>query len=301
MERADLERRLTAATSYDECVTALAKFFVAHHLVFGHGTDNADDEAFWLLRHLQNWRDHAWAEKPDRALLATAVEIAERRVTERKPLAYLLGEACFAGLRFEVDARVLVPRSPLAEVIERGFAPWSELRDGDRVLDIGTGSGCLAIAAAVHLPGVSVDATDVSADALAVAMDNVALHRVEARVRLYRADLFPPGREQYRVIMSNPPYVPAAEVPTLPAEYQHEPAIGLAGGVSGFDPVVRILEGARERMTSDGVLFVEVGAGAERFAAAYPRLPMIWLEFERGGDGVFVVTAADLEAFRSRG
>jgi ribosomal protein L3 glutamine methyltransferase len=297
MERADLERRLTAALSYDECVAALAKFFGAHDLVFGHGTDNAGDEAFWLLKHLQAWREEAWEEKPDQALLAAAIEIAERRVAERKPLAYLLGEAWFAGLRFKVDARVLVPRSPLAEVIERGFAPWCALRDGDRLLDIGTGSGCLAIAAAVHWPGVSVDATDVSADALAVAADNVALHGVEAGVRLHHADLFPPGRQRYRVIMSNPPYVPAAEVPTLPAEYRHEPAIGLAGGASGFDPAVRVLQGARERLTRDGALFVEVGAGADGFAAAYPRLPLIWLEFERGGDGVFVVTAADLDTF----
>ncbi|HEX5047006.1 MAG TPA: HemK family protein methyltransferase, partial [Gammaproteobacteria bacterium] len=163
------------------------------------------------------------------------------------------------------------------------------------------GSGCLAIAAAVHRPDVSVDATDVSADALAVAAGNVALHGVGARVRLHRADLFPPGGQRYRVIMSNPPYVPAAEVPTLPAEYQHEPAIGLAGGASGFDPAVRVLEGARERMTPDGVLFVEVGAGADGFAAAYPRLPMIWLEFEHGGDGVFAVTAADLDTFSRRG
>jgi ribosomal protein L3 glutamine methyltransferase len=297
MERADLERRLTAVASYEECVAALAKFFVAHDVVFGHGTDNAGDEAFWLLKHLQDWRDGAWHEKPDRGLLAAAVEIAARRVTERKPLAYLLGEAWFAGLRFKVDPRVLVPRSPLAEVIERGFAPWCELAEGDRVLDIGTGSGCLAIAAAHYCPGASVDATDVSTDALAVAADNVALHGVEARVRLHHADLFPPGRQRYRVIMSNPPYVPAAEVPTLPAEYRHEPAIGLAGGASGFDPAVRMLHGAPERLTPDGVLLVEVGAGAAAFAAAHPRLPMIWLEFERGGDGVFAVTAAELETF----
>jgi ribosomal protein L3 glutamine methyltransferase len=169
------------------------------------------------------------------------------------------------------------------------------------VLDVGTGSGCLAIAAAHYSPEALVDATDVSADALAVAASNVALHGVGARVRLHRADLFPPGARRYRVIMSNPPYVPAAEVPTLPAEYQHEPAIGLAGGASGFDPAVRVLEGARERLTPDGVLFVEVGAGADGFAAAYPRLPLIWLEFERGGDGVFAVTAADLDAFFRQG
>ena len=297
MEPAELERQLTAAASYEQCVAALAAFFTEHGLVFGHGTDNAADEAFWLLKHLQDWRDGAWHEPPDPRLLAAAVEIAARRVAERKPLAYLLGEAWFAGLRFKVDSRVLVPRSPLAEIIERGFAPWCALRDGDRVLDIGTGSGCLAIAAAHYCPGALVDATDVSADALAVAADNVALHALEDRVRLQRADLFPPGDERYRVIMSNPPYVPAAEVTALPAEYRHEPAIGLDGGANGFDPAVRILRGARQRLTADGMLFVEVGAGAAAFAAAHPRLPLIWLELERGGDGVFAIAAADLEPF----
>jgi ribosomal protein L3 glutamine methyltransferase len=301
MERADLERRLGAAADYEECVAALARFFTEHGLAFGHGTDNAADEAFWLLKHLQHWRDGAWHEPPDRRLLAAAIEIAHRRVVERVPLAYLLGEAWFAGLRFKVDRRVLVPRSPLAEVIERGFAPWCDLNDGDRVLDIGTGSGCLAIAAARYCPRVLVDATDVSADALAVAAANVALHEVGACVRLHQADLFPPGAERYRVIMSNPPYVPAHEVPTLPEEYRHEPAIGLAGGATGFDPAVRILRGAPQRLTPDGMLFVEVGAGAEAFAALYPRLPLIWLEMERGGDGVFAIGAADLENFLGGG
>jgi ribosomal protein L3 glutamine methyltransferase len=295
MKRSDLEQRLRRARSYDECVTALAEFFVAHELVFGHGTDNAADEAFWLLRHLQGWADDAWSSPPAAEVLADAAALAVRRVEERKPLAYLIGEAWFAGLRFGVDERVLVPRSPLAEVIERGFAPWCDLAPGDRVLDVGTGSGCLAIAAAHYCPDVLVDATDASAAALEVAARNVERHAVEDRVRLFAADVFPPGRDRYRVIMSNPPYVPDAEVAALPAEYRHEPALGLAGGASGFDVVERLLAGARERLTPDGALFVEVGAGAEAFAAAHPRLPLIWLEFERGGDGVFVVSAADLE------
>lgn len=294
MKRPDLERRLQRARSYGECVTALAEFFDAHGLVFGHGTDNAADEAFWLLRHLQNWDDDAWRSPPAAAVLADAVVLAERRVAERKPLAYLLGEAWFAGLPFAVDERVLVPRSPLAEVIERGFAPWCDLAPGDRILDIGTGSGCLAIAAAHYCPGVLVDATDASPAALEVAARNVERHGVEERVRLLSADVFPEGSERYRVIMSNPPYVPDAEVAELPPEYRHEPAVGLAGGASGFDIVERLLAGARERLTEDGALFVEVGAGAEAFAAAHPRLPVIWLEFERGGDGVFVVSAKDL-------
>ncbi len=301
MTPADLKQRLTAAASYEECVAALADFFGAHELVFGHGTDNANDEAFWLLRHLQNWRDELWDATPDRQLLAAAVALAVRRAEERKPLAYLLGEAWFANLRFKVDQRVLVPRSPLAEVIERGFEPWCRLRAGDRVLDIGTGSGCLAIAAAVYCPDVVVDATDVSADALAVAAENVVRHGVQERVRLHEADLFPEVGARYRVIMSNPPYVPVDEVARLPAEYGHEPAIGLAGGARGFEPAERVLRGAGTRLERNGVLFVEVGAGAVAFAAAYPELPLIWLELERGGDGVFAITGAELAEFLGAG
>lgn len=301
MTRGDLERQLSAAASYDGWVAAIAEYFVAHGLVFGHGTDNASDEAFWLLRHLQSWRDDAWERAPDRQLLSPALELAARRVDERKPLAYLLGEAWFAGLRFKVDERVLVPRSPLAELIERGFEPWCRLDAGDRVLDVGTGSGCLAIATAIYCPQVAVDATDASRDALAVAAENVVRHGVAERVLLHEADLFPRSDARYRVIMSNPPYVPANEVLQLPPEYRHEPTIGLASGETGFDAAERLLRGAGARLTADGMLFLEVGAGAEAFAAAHPRLPLIWLTFERGGDGVFAISAADLGGFLERG
>jgi ribosomal protein L3 glutamine methyltransferase len=301
MTETELEQRLRAARDCDEWITALAEFFAAAGLVFGHGTDNAGDEAYWLLRHLQEWRDVDWNAPPPLDLLPRALVLARRRVAERKPLAYLLREAWFAGLRFVVDERVLVPRSPLAEVIERGFEPWCALRPGDRVLDIGTGSGCIAIAAAHYCPDVLVDATDVSPDALAVAAENVALHGLEARVRLFAADLFPPGEQRYRVIVSNPPYVPEAEVAALPAEYRHEPALALASGPTGFAAAERIVAGAADRLTHDGVLFLEVGAGAEAFAAAQPRLPLIALELERGGDGVFVVTAAEIREFLRSG
>lgn len=297
MERAELERRLNEAPDCDAWIAAVARYFASHGLAFGHGTDNPSDEAFWLLRHLQEWRDVAWHEPPAKAWLPRALALIERRVSERKPLAYLLGEAYFAGLRFRVDERVLVPRSPFAELIERGFAPWCELAAGDRVLEIGTGSGCIAIAVAHYFSQVRVDATDISPDALAVARANVELHGVGDRVRLIEADLFPPGGERYRVIVSNPPYVPEAEVAALPAEYRHEPVVGLASGPSGFVAAERILRGAAARLTDDGGLFVEVGAGAEAFAATHERLPLVWLEFERGGDGVFYVSAADLREF----
>ncbi len=301
MTPADLEQRLRTASRHDDWVLALAEFFTAHGLAFGHGTDNAGDEAYWLLRHLQQWRDVVWAAPPDSALYPRVLELAVRRVTERKPLAYLLGEAWFAGVRFKVDERVLVPRSPFAEIIERGFAPWCDMSPGDRVLDIGTGSGCLAIAAALHWPELLLDATDISEAALAVAAENVARHGVGSRIGLFHADLFPPGGERYRAIMANPPYVPDAEMAALPAEYRAEPVVALAGGPNGFDVVERVLEGATRRLASGGVLFLEVGAGVAGFVSAYRRLRSTWLTFERGGDGICAIGVDDLEDyFRSR-
>jgi ribosomal protein L3 glutamine methyltransferase len=288
---------LRAARDCEEWIAAVTKFFDAHGLVYGHGTDNSSDEAFWLLRHLQRWAEVDWRAPPPSDLAARGAAIAARRVAERRPLAYLINEAWFAGLDFFVDERVLVPRSPLAEVIERGFAPWCKLRAGDRVLDIGTGSGCIAIAAAHYCPDARVDATDVSRDALAVAARNVERHGVGSRVRLIEADLFPAGDERYRVIVANPPYVPEAEVEMLPPEYRHEPALALASGPTGFAAAERILRGAAERLSGGGALFLELGAGADAFAAQHARLPLIALELERGGDGVLVTSAAELREF----
>jgi ribosomal protein L3 glutamine methyltransferase len=292
-----LERQLRHAGSAEEWVAILADYFASADLFYGHGTDNPGDEAYWLVRSVQDWNDEAWNAAPDPALVPRIVAIAGARVTERMPLAYLLDEAWFAGLKFHSDVRALVPRSPLAELLERGFSPWCVVRPGDRLLDIGTGSGCIAIAAAVHCPGVQVDATDVSADALALAATNVASHHVQDRVRLLNADLYPRDGGPYRVIIANPPYVPADVVAKLPPEYGHEPALGLCGGADGLDEVNRILISAPDHLAPGGVLIVEVGESQDAFSDAHPGLEVIWLEFERGGEGVFAVTEQKLNEY----
>ncbi|MGD8339422.1 MAG: 50S ribosomal protein L3 N(5)-glutamine methyltransferase [Gammaproteobacteria bacterium] len=291
MDRTELESALSQAQDCLQCVEAVDRYFSSFDLFYGHGTETPADEAYWLVWQLSGKPDELAAIAPDAALTGRIAELASRRVTERIPLAYLLGVAWFAGLEFEVGPGVLIPRSPLAEIIERRFEPWCALEDGDRVLEIGTGSGCIAVAAAVHHPGIEVDATDIDSQALATARANAVRHEVDARVRCLAADLFPDGTDRYRVIISNPPYVPTRAIESLPAEYRHEPGAALDGGADGLDVVHKILSGAGRRLTRDGVLIVEVGLAAEALVAAYPRVPWTWLEFERGGDGVFLLTA----------
>ena len=270
-------------------------------VVSAHGNGDAVDEALALVTHALSLEAPLPPEFYGARLAAAEREataaLIERRIRERRPTAYLTGEAWFAGLRFRVDERVLVPRSPIAEMIEAGFAPWIEPAAIGRVLDLCTGSGCIAIACAAHLPGAEVDATDISPDALAVAADNVRLHELEDRVRLLRSDVFEglPG-ERYDVIVSNPPYVPRSEFEGLAPEFGHEPALGLVAGVDGLDVVRRILAQAADHLEPGGILVVEVGSAADALLAEWPGLPFAWPEFERGGEGVFVLTAAQLAA-----
>ena len=272
---------------------------------FGHGTDNAWDEAASLTLHALGLAHRGGAalyrRRVGAAGAARAAELIGRRIAERVPAPYLTGVAWFAGLEFAVDARVLVPRSPLAELIERGFAPWADPRRVRRVLDLGTGSGCIAIACAKHLPRARVDATDVSPGALAVARANVRAQRLTRRVRLVRSDHFRAlGRATYDIIVSNPPYVAAAEMQALPAEYRHEPRLALAAGRAGLDSVKVILQRARRHLRPGGLLVVEVGNTQAAVQRAYPRLPFVWLEFERGGGGVFLLTREQLPTPRKR-
>jgi ribosomal protein L3 glutamine methyltransferase len=272
---------------------------------FGHGTDNAWDEAAALVLHalrvpacgaaaLYRRRVGAAAQRRVRQLLT-------RRIAERIPAAYLTGGASFAGVRLKVDARALIPRSPLAEVIERRFAPWIEASGVRRVLDVGTGCGCIAIACAKYLPRVRVDALDISEAALELAGENVRRHRLARRVRLLKSDHFRALRgATYDIIVANPPYVGRAELAGLPPEYRHEPRVALAAGVHGLDSVRIILRKAARHLRPGGLLIVEVGNTEHAVRRAYPWLPFVWLQFAHGGGGVFLLTREQLQGRRRR-
>ncbi len=277
-----------------------ASRFVAHDLVFGHGYDNAVDEALALVRHVLHLTPDAPPEFYGARLTSMEKEavaaLFRRRIEERMPTAYLTGTAWFAGLEFVVDPRVLVPRSPIAEMVEAGFEPWTDPDQVSAVLDLCAGSGCIGIACAMAFPHATVDLADLSPGALDVARQNVARFGLEDRVSAIRSDLFESlaGR-RYDLIVSNPPYVDVPEMDALAPEYGHEPRIGLAAGDDGLDIVRRIIANARDHLTEHGVLVVEVGASRPAMEAAFNDLPLTWVEFERGGGGVFLIYAADLE------
>jgi len=266
---------------------------------FGHGTDNAWDDSAALVLHALDLPHSGERAIYTRRVAGRAAERVEqlfrRRIEERIPAVYLTGETWFAGLPFHVDRRVLIPRSPLAELIERRFAPWIDAARVRRILDVGTGSGCIAIAAAKALPRARVDALDISAEALEVAAINVRRHRIGRRVRLVRSDHFSAlTNERYDIIVANPPYVGRREMSGLPPEYRHEPPLALAAGRAGLDSVRVILREARAHLRPGGLLIVEVGNTETAVRRAFKRLPFLWLEFERGGGGVFLLTAEQL-------
>jgi ribosomal protein L3 glutamine methyltransferase len=285
----------TVGAAIDRCARALEQARVH----FGHGTDNARDEAAELVFFVARMAHSAGSLGYGRPLTprrqARIDSLLRRRIDERLPLAYLTHRAFFAGLELYVDERVLVPRSPIAELIVKRFAPWAPVRRIGRILDMGTGSGAIALASAKAFPKARVDAVDISAAALQVCRRNVRRLGFTGRVRVLRSDHFAAVEgSRYDIIVSNPPYVGRAEMRKLPREYAHEPALGLRGGADGLDSVRTILSAARRHLTSDGILVVEVGNTEHALLRAFPRLPFIWPAIEMGGGGVFVLRAGDL-------
>ncbi len=276
-----------------------ASRFSAAGLSFGHSYDNALDEATHLVLqtlHLPHDLSPAYGQA---RLVAgeksTVLDLIERRIKERTPIAYLTGKAWFAGLEFISDKRALVPRSPIAELILGGFSPWLDDRDIYRALDLCTGSGCIGIAIASHYPEWLVDLVDISDDALALARENIKYQNVGDRVRAIASDLFEGVRgERYDLIVSNPPYVTEDEYAAMPAEYAHEPKLGLTAGSDGLNLALRILREAPELLTDDGVLIVEVGESERALVELLPEVPFNWVEFAVGQMGVFVLDRNEL-------
>lgn len=277
-------------------------------VVCGHGTDNVRDEAAWLACHALGLSPVAPV--PNQAVTAAqeaqVQEWVARRIQSRQPTAYLTGEAWFAGQGFYVSPDVLVPRSPLAELILEEFSPWLEAEQLNRVLDLCTGSGCIGIATALALPHAQVDLADISPAALAVAQRNIQRHALEQRVSCRHSDFFSALQgEVYDLILTNPPYVPRVEAANLPAEYLAEPALGLASGDDGLDAACIILNEAANHLSPEGQLILEVGGSWQRLEQALPQIPLMWLEFSQGGDGVLIIrrdelldAAAQLAAWR---
>jgi len=272
--------------------------FNAAKLYFGHGTDNAWDEAEQLVLHAINLTpplsDEWLSSRLTSGERERVLNNLQRRIDERIPAAYITGQAWFAGLPFTVDDRVLVPRSPIGELIQKRFDPWL-VNEPAQILDLCTGSGCIGIACAYAFPNSEVQLSDISFDALAVAEENIQQHNLEDRVFAMQSDLFANlVGQKFDLIVSNPPYVDADDLASMPPEYHAEPAIGLGSGYDGLDFTRRLLNEACDYLTEDGVLIVEVGNSWLALEEAYPNTPFTWIEFERGGHGVFMLRKADL-------
>jgi len=279
--------------------------FAERKLYFGHGTDNAWDEATQLVLaavHLPwNVNPAVLDGRLTDAEKQRVLEFISMRAEARKPLPYITHEAWFCQLPFYVDERVLIPRSPIAELIENEFSPWLKTTMPEQILDLCTGSGCIGIACAHAFPEAEVDLVDISADALDVAQININKHELSDRVTAIESDLFLNLKgKKYDLIVSNPPYVDAADLASMPLEYGHEPELALGSGADGLDITRQILRQANDYLSEEGLLVVEVGNSEVHMMEQYPQIPVIWLQFERGGNGVFAITAEELSQYRDQ-
>jgi len=273
--------------------------FRAARLAYGHGTTNARDEAAFLLLEALRLPIHSLDPyldlKPTAAERARLLTLIDARVALRLPAPYLVGAAYMHGVRFHADRRALIPRSFIGDLLAGGGLPIGDPSRVRRVLDLCTGSGCLAILAALVFPRARIDAVDLSAGALVLARRNVAAHRLGDRIALHRGDLFKPlANRRYDLILSNPPYVDARGMAKLPPEYRHEPRMALAAGDDGLDLVRRILAEAPKHLAKNGSLLCEIGRGRKPLEAAYPRLPLLWLDTEQSEGEVFWISRSDL-------
>lgn len=293
---------LKAPITLQEVLAQGEAYFAQYDLHYGHGYIDAHDEIIAMLLSVLNQPldypiSKSWlAQSLDPKQLAQLTEWFKRRCIDKVPVAYLIQRAHFAGLTFYVDSRVHIPRSPIAEMLEGGLAPWVGNSESVlRCLDMGTGSGCLAVAMAVHLHPASVLAVEISKPALQVAAKNCALHGCDDRVMLIEGDWLSPALlGTFDVIVSNPPYVSKSSYQSLPKEYHHEPSLSFLAEEDGMDYINRLLTHAKSLLRKEGVLIVEAGEAAEKVLERYPYLPFIWPHFERGGDGVLLLRQVDL-------
>jgi len=289
-----LSREESQLSTVSDVLNWAVRHFEGAGLYYGHGTDNAWDDAVALVVHALKLPADTHKDILQKSLTQkeceTILALFKKRL-ETIPVAYITNKATFAGLAFYVDERVIIPRSPLAECIEQRFSPWIKTEKVRRILDLCTGSGCVGIACAYAFPDAQIDAVDISKEALAVAKINIEKHQCQDRVHLIESDLFSAlSNQQYDVIMSNPPYVSVDEMSALPSEYHHEPRLALAAGEAGLDCVSQIIAEAKDHLNDEGILIVEVGNAQEAVMEQYPDLPFVWLEFERGGEGVFLLS-----------
>lgn len=285
-----------------EYVERTSAVFDGAELFYGHGTDNAFDEAVYLVFATL---DIAFddPEAYSRVIARDECDLLDSRVADRvenhTPVAYLVGQAWFGGMRFIADARALIPRSPLAEFIAEGCAPFVSYTP-ERILDLCCGGGCIGILAAHQFPLARVDLADLSAEALALARENVSLHTLADRVNLRQSNLFEALEGRYDLMLSNPPYVPLDEVLGLPPEYSHEPSLGLISEDDGLAIPLQILREAPDYLSDGGVLVMEVGYSVEQLSARLAQVPLLWLEFAHGGEGVLAITRDELLRYRDQ-